>query len=216
MAEIKAIETRYHGYRFRSRLEAKWAVYFDLLYIKYEYEPQGYVLPDGECYLPDFYLPDYEAYVEIKPESIDSESSKKAKDKLATLCNEIGKFGLICFGDPVQNNIKLWGKLCLDSSHQLFGSFPNYEPIGWNTVEFVIDAEFLIDDDFLTITTKTYRGAIIVVGARYFKGGFSIMTPDGKQINKVVPFNTLYGFGRFPRAEQAQAREARFEHGECG
>ncbi len=31
MSEIKAIETRYKGYRFRSRLEARWAVFFDAL-----------------------------------------------------------------------------------------------------------------------------------------------------------------------------------------
>ena len=29
MSEIKAIETYYKGYRFRSRLEARWAVFFD-------------------------------------------------------------------------------------------------------------------------------------------------------------------------------------------
>jgi hypothetical protein len=29
--EIKAIETSYKGYRFRSRLEARWAVFFDAL-----------------------------------------------------------------------------------------------------------------------------------------------------------------------------------------
>lgn len=29
MSEIKAIDTYYKGYRFRSRLEARWAVFFD-------------------------------------------------------------------------------------------------------------------------------------------------------------------------------------------
>ena len=28
---IKAIETEYNGYKFRSRLEARWAVFFDAL-----------------------------------------------------------------------------------------------------------------------------------------------------------------------------------------
>lgn len=54
--EIRPIETIYNGYRFRSRLEAKWAVFFDSAGIEYEYEPQGYELPDGRKYLPDFYL----------------------------------------------------------------------------------------------------------------------------------------------------------------
>lgn len=66
MEEIKAIETEYNGYRFRSRLEARWAVFFDTLKIKYEYEPEGYKLKNGIYYLPDFYLPDLEYYAEVK------------------------------------------------------------------------------------------------------------------------------------------------------
>jgi hypothetical protein len=66
--DIKPIETVYNGYRFRSRLEARWAVFFDALGIKYEYEPEGFELDDGYHYLPDFYLPAMETYVEIKPE----------------------------------------------------------------------------------------------------------------------------------------------------
>ena len=54
---IKAIETRYKGYRFRSRLEARWAVFFDALGIEWQYEPEGFELPDGTRYLPDFWLP---------------------------------------------------------------------------------------------------------------------------------------------------------------
>src|SRR3990167_507503 len=63
--EIKPIETTYNGYRFRSRLEARWAVFFDTLGIKYEYESQGFKIGDI-CYLPDFYLPHFNLYCEIK------------------------------------------------------------------------------------------------------------------------------------------------------
>ena len=52
--EIKAIETEYNGYRFRSRLEARWAVFFDELGVEYEYEPEGFDLGNGLYYLPDF------------------------------------------------------------------------------------------------------------------------------------------------------------------
>lgn len=55
---INPIETEYNGYRFRSRLEARWAVFFDALEIPYEYEAQGYTL-DGVPYLPDFTLHTY-------------------------------------------------------------------------------------------------------------------------------------------------------------
>lgn len=64
--DIKPIETRYSGYRFRSRLEARWAVYFDALGIRWEYEKEGYQLPSG-WYLPDFYLPMRKMFIEIKP-----------------------------------------------------------------------------------------------------------------------------------------------------
>ena len=64
---IKPIETRYKGYRFRSRLEARWAVFFDAMNLRWRYEPEGFDL--GGCwYLPDFYIPDWGCYLEVKPE----------------------------------------------------------------------------------------------------------------------------------------------------
>jgi len=41
---IKTIQTAYKGYKFRSRLEARWAVFFDAFPLKWEYEPEGYDL----------------------------------------------------------------------------------------------------------------------------------------------------------------------------
>lgn len=66
MATIKAIETQYNGYRFRSRLEARYAVFFDSLNLRYEYEPEGFELWGGRRYLPDFWLPELRSWVEIK------------------------------------------------------------------------------------------------------------------------------------------------------
>lgn len=63
---IQAIETEYNGYLFRSRLEARWAVFFETLGIPWEYEVEGFQLPNGEWYLPDFRLHHYQ-WVEIKP-----------------------------------------------------------------------------------------------------------------------------------------------------
>lgn len=80
MTEIKAIETKYNGYHFRSRLEARWAVFFDALQLRYEYEPEGFDLGEHGWYLPDFYLPDIEWYVEIKPDT-GRRPTKESKDK---------------------------------------------------------------------------------------------------------------------------------------
>jgi hypothetical protein len=63
---MKAIETLYAGYRFRSRLEARWAVFFDSAGIEYQYEPEGFELESGVRYLPDFYLPRMGAWAEVK------------------------------------------------------------------------------------------------------------------------------------------------------
>lgn len=67
MNTIRAIDTVYNGYRFRSRLEARWAVFFDTLGVPYHYEPEGFDLGDGIRYLPDFWLPEQNCWVEIKP-----------------------------------------------------------------------------------------------------------------------------------------------------
>lgn len=74
MSNIKAIQTEYNGRLFRSRLEARWAVIFDYLGIKYEYEEQGYDVGYGIRYLPDFilyggvYRCPKQLYVEVKGE----------------------------------------------------------------------------------------------------------------------------------------------------
>jgi hypothetical protein len=66
---IRAIETLYRGCRFRSRLEARWATFFQTLGIRWCYEPEGFVLSTGDWYLPDFliHLKNQSLWVEIKP-----------------------------------------------------------------------------------------------------------------------------------------------------
>lgn len=57
----------YNDIVFRSATEARWAMYFDEMGIKYKYEPHYIALAEiNQSYLPDFYLPDLEMYVEIK------------------------------------------------------------------------------------------------------------------------------------------------------
>lgn len=75
---IKAIPTKYNDILFRSRLEARWAVYFDLMGIEYLYEPEGYNL-DGVYYLPDFYLPKVSMFAEVKPFDFSPEEYNKAR-----------------------------------------------------------------------------------------------------------------------------------------
>ncbi|MBA2684153.1 MAG: hypothetical protein H0U66_06660 [Gemmatimonadaceae bacterium] len=79
---LTALETEYHQTRFRSRLEAHWAVYFDHCGIAWDYEPQGYDL-GGVWYLPDFWLPQVGMWAEVKPVSLNEREMEKAQ-RLAT------------------------------------------------------------------------------------------------------------------------------------
>lgn len=74
---MKPIETRYKGYRFRSRLEARWAVFFDHMDYEWEFEPEGFELSDGSRYLPDFRVEG--EFLEVKAIPGDMEQFKKAK-----------------------------------------------------------------------------------------------------------------------------------------
>lgn len=87
MMDIKPIETVYNGYRFRSRLEARWAVFFDAAGIRYEYEPEGFDLGDGIYYLPDFYLPDDDVWVEIKGKALSDEEREKIERFCVAKCD---------------------------------------------------------------------------------------------------------------------------------
>lgn len=71
---ITAVPTTYADVRFRSRLEARVAVFFDGLGEEWRYEPERFnlALPRG-TYLPDFWLPRIRAYLEVKGELDGSE-----------------------------------------------------------------------------------------------------------------------------------------------
>jgi hypothetical protein len=96
--EIKPIPTRYRGCFYRSRLEARWAVFFDSIGIKYLYEPEGFII-DGERYLPDFYLPDMYLWIEIKPFIPPSEEWMRKYIRFADKVFPRSLFGMI-YGSP--------------------------------------------------------------------------------------------------------------------
>jgi len=77
---IKAIQTRYKGYHFRSRLEARWAVFFEKMGLNWEYEPEGFELP-GLYYLPDFRVTTPQGFVmwyEVKPRGVSHDDTVSA------------------------------------------------------------------------------------------------------------------------------------------
>lgn len=100
---IGAIQTEYKGYLFRSRLEARWAVFFDALGIEWKYETEGYEI-DGKRYLPDFWLPAADAWVEVKG---DPKGLRNEFDRMVLVLGQrsplpgfaAGKSELIVLGD---------------------------------------------------------------------------------------------------------------------
>ena len=104
---IKAIETRYKGYRFRSRLEARWAVFFEALGLKWEYEPEGFHTLEGP-YLPDFRVTTPQGkpiWYEIKPEGMKTDAKFSAFEKQLDAHLETGQCSssraALLSGDPV-------------------------------------------------------------------------------------------------------------------
>ena len=95
---IKPIETVYNGYRFRSRLEARWAVFFRAVGLDYQYEPEGFEM-DGIRYLPDFYLPSIDRWFEIKGKPLSVEEIKKCEEFCLRKDNYGIKFS-IAIGPP--------------------------------------------------------------------------------------------------------------------
>ncbi|MEB3360590.1 MAG: hypothetical protein VKI42_00515 [Synechococcaceae cyanobacterium] len=94
MESIKAIETIAFGCRFRSRLEARWAVVLETLGITWMYEHEGFETEHGR-YLPDFWLPDLHTYIEIKPDFLYIDSPGSDWRKLDSLCMAQKAFGII-------------------------------------------------------------------------------------------------------------------------
>ena len=102
---IKTIPTTYNNIKFRSRLEARWAVFFDQLGIKYLYEFEGFELENREWYLPDFYLPEYGIYCEVKPSIIEVDENINTFNEFAK-----GRYWLLLLvGTPNVNTTYLFG-----------------------------------------------------------------------------------------------------------
>lgn len=107
---ISAIPTHYAGCYFRSRLEARWAVFFDALGIEWEYEPEGFATSIGN-YLPDFRIrvPDdgYPYWFEVKP------PRASLDDRHRVLCVETAMPLIVAQGLPRDYH----DQLCSDKSY---------------------------------------------------------------------------------------------------
>ena len=67
--------------RTRSMYEKRYAIYLKQQGIKFEYESKSFNLGDGKLYVPDFYLPETDEYIEIKGYLSESQAIKYEKFK---------------------------------------------------------------------------------------------------------------------------------------
>ena len=210
---IKAIETVYNGYRFRSRLEARWAVFFDAAGIPYEYEQEGFELSDGTRYLPDFYLPSYDWYVEVKPPR---EGAGEDLVRASKFVGEKIKVLLLLGNIPTKKDIELW----------------HYYALYFNPLRGKVLAERCCFDAVLTEAQDSYCGLEISTWL-----GVDRERPRNMYQVSRWPEDVLTAIhdreigGEFPFCETfaddkerikmlakpyEKARQARFEYGEMG
>lgn len=122
-----AIETAYRDYLFRSRLEAKWAVFFDLCGWAWSYEPK-----DFRGWIPDFAIGEHPVLVEIKPFWHDDEWSDAKEKIMASGCDEPV---LLLGNDPTwRMKNRTWsGETCCPPFGILFDQIDReYEPGFWD------------------------------------------------------------------------------------
>lgn len=225
--EIKAIETSYNGYKFRSRLEARWAVFFDTVGMKYEYEPGGFE-NNGQRYLPDFYLPDaanYGCFVEVKPNAMSRlpEIEKAVK----CICAQTAK-PLVLMGDiPLITDCSTW-------CYPMFGFNGIRGEIEVEMVPLASQGEEPFFHQGLYISCQTLGNIWQVLNRRWKfpLGGMSCDRMEGSIFPKtpsVYGRDTVYmteSVAYWESAEEAtravvkpgydKARAARFEFGEAG
>ena len=224
MGNIKPIATHYNGYRFRSRLEARWAVFFDAAGIEYEYEPEGYVLSDGTCYLPDFYLPWFHMYVEIKPGNMDDEYYEEAKHKLEQLfygkCFSEKGEGIVAalmIGDPYSayKNDQMYIYVnYLNRDPECIAQYGK-EGATWREFQFIEGGWYriLLDNKHHEITFGKHYYTISVYGhkdERIDNSAYDwcscLMNSDQLEECRTRVLKLAY----------EKAKKSRFEHGECG
>ena len=186
MGEIKPIQTRYKCCHFRSRLEARWAVYFDSLNVKWEYEPEGFDLGDGLHYLPDFRVDcwgtrgkplfdkPFHLYIEVKGEMTEQDLLKIERFWAPKDAPSISGYPVLVVGSPSV-----------------------YYDYDWcNAPDPLFNYRFIDGDYFGAWPAADDRGRLYLWGAE----GSYCPSEDKHRIEKAV----------------SAALSARFEYGECG
>lgn len=216
---IKAIQTRYKGCHFRSRLEARWAVFFDTLGIEWAYEEEGFekeniegffdkgsgewktICVGRERYLPDFRIGEKGSglYVEVKGDKSQLINKSNELNELHDFDGILPRFqdslgkcrGLLLLGDIPEPKQMI--TLHPIMQHRK-GVFRSYAVFNYGCRFLVLN---VIDDSFLSKTLS--------IEPEY----------EAKWDNTHLQIDIGKYYKKIDDAYRA-ARSARFEHGESG
>lgn len=212
---INPIQTRYKGYNFRSRLEARWAVFFDAIGLKWEYEVEGFVLSNGTYYLPDFKITsayNIITWYDVKPAgSGDCEKMERLrKDVFENAIN--AEFDYTCFktlqGDPYYFLLES-KPTCINEKYQMYDKntvCPRCGNIDFHSVDFYDNELYFLclPCDFTTPCGGGHGSeAGIITTVRPHKGGIYV-----EDISDISHYHDKIN------EACTNARSARFEHGE--
>ena len=213
-AEIKAIETVYKGYRFRSRLEARWAVFFDALGVRWEYEKETFDLGDAGWYLPDFWLPDFDCWVEVK--GVDPSDAEYEKVScLARLSEKTVAIFVGGIGDHYVDGV-IGPKERLDDRPFQVGSDHIVRCPRCGAAGGVVGEIDLHEEILLCVSFHCDRHGYAIVMDRRIVSGETFFVGWGAVWDLINPY-TLAGCDKDREtAAIAAARSARFEFGQNG
>ena len=203
---IKAIETVYKGYRFRSRLEARYAVMFDALGFEWQYEPEGFDLGEMGYYLPDFFLPKLNVWIEIKGGKATDIELAKCSALFAGVSGEENLTDLFMLGDEkitldvVSKIIDMTKYLGLTEKHNIKDSLNEAMDLNASRVH-VFLFEGLFDNAYMCGKSAYIQAN--PVNVIYHLLGHSLRNVNDNADRVVILTDAMKA-----------ARSARFEHGE--
>lgn len=236
--KLKAIETQYKGYRFRSRLEARWAVFFDQMLIKWEYEKEGFDLGDGVFYLPDFWLPRLGCWFEVKGDTCSDDDAEKIK-RLRALS---GKPVIIAIG-PIGEHVYDTGDWNFNEPIKMFPiptiktmfKMQDNAPFEWGAQVLcpACGYDYVHFEPAVTVESDDYsawegRGSAIRIKMRCENGHYWTLRFGFHKGNSYCVAENVYKMLSGPEdffsggadilydGAIFAALQARFEHGECG
>jgi len=207
------IETEYRGYRFRSRLEARWAVAFDRLGIEWKYETQGYhVGHETRPYLLDFWLPGLGAWAEVKgdPLMLDKTLMDDAVSLKSGLpgSDPFGEKSMLILGDipPSDEPLAYVHWMVQRTAYAPCESFCACADARWSQFTFrSFPAAALMDSRAKSAGVKSPGAMVMQIGRSTLRPPEDVVTPERCGF-VLADRKVLDAF--------KAARSARFEHGE--